>query len=368
MRLAELARTFLVLGSTSFGGPAAHVAAMERVCVREKGWLTREQLLDLYAATQFIPGPNSSETAMHVGYVRAGWRGLLVAGACFIAPAVALAALLGWAYVTFDEHPLGRGALWAVKPVILALMADAIVALARPAWPSPIRLLALVIAAVLTALGVPELVVLFGVAAAFAAAAGGAARAAVVGAVLPALTSAPVSAPSAGAIGAAFAKIGCVLFGSGYVLVAFLRAEFVRTRGWLTDAQLLDVVAAGQVMPGPVFSSATFAGWVMGGGAGAVAATVGIFAPAFLFAGLTAPWVGHLTAASGWRPLLDGLTLATIGMAAAAGASLAPGAFPDPPTVAIGVVALAVRLRWAVNGVWLVLAAAIVGAVAQAVR
>src|SRR5262249_46394899 len=286
----ELALLFLRLGTTAFGGPAAHIAMMEDEVVRRRGWLSREEFLDLLGATNLIPGPNSTEMAIHIGHRRAGWRGLLVAGACFILPAMVLVWGLAWAYVRFGRLPQVVGLLYGVKPVIVAVIVQALWSLGRSALKSRGLAVAALAAAALSAAGVHELLVLFGVAAAVVAvrslrAPGNAWRAAW----LP-----PLPAWGATVLAGAppfplatlflvFLKIGSVLFGSRSVLLAFLRAELVVRLGWLSEAQLLDAVAVGQVTPGPVFTTATFIGYVLSGPGGAAAATLGIFLPAFFF-------------------------------------------------------------------------------------
>jgi chromate transporter len=296
--LGELARLFLRLGATTFGGPAAHIAMMREHVVRRRGWLTDAAFLDLVSATNLIPGPNSTELAIHIGYQRRRWAGLLIAGVAFIAPAMLLTGALAWAYVRYDTVPAVGWFLYGVKPVILAVILQAIAGLApRAAGTTGLRVLGG--AAVLAlALGAPELAVLFG--AGLAAIIAHRARAprrpdervapSMFAPLLPAAatTTAAASLPS---IFGVFAKIGSVLFGSGYVLVAFLRAELVQQRGWLTEGQLVDAVAVGQVTPGPVFTTATFIGYLLAGPSGALVATAGIFLPAFVFVAASGPLV-----------------------------------------------------------------------------
>ncbi|HEX5831013.1 MAG TPA: chromate efflux transporter, partial [Gemmatimonadaceae bacterium] len=284
-RLPELALVFLKLGTIAFGGPAVHVAMMEDEVVRRRGWLSRERFLDYVGASNLIPGPNSTELAIHIGRERAGWPGLVVAGTCFILPAFLIVWTIAWAYVRWGQLPRAQAVLYGVQPVVIAVVAQALWRLGRGAvtnW--RLALLGAAAAGAVLA-GVDELLVLLlgGLAALALRHAPGAAA----GAALPLLPAIPaipaVSAASPGALFLVFAKIGSVLFGSGYVLLAFLRSELVVGRGWLTERQLLDAVAVGQVTPGPVFTTATFVGYVLAGHAGAVAATAGIFLPAFAF-------------------------------------------------------------------------------------
>jgi chromate transporter len=367
-RLRELARLFLRLGATAFGGPAAHVALMEAEVVSRRGWLSREEFLDLLGATQLIPGPNSTELAIHVGHARAGWPGLAVAGACFIAPAAAIVTACAWAYVRFGSVPQLAGFLYGVKPVAIAVVAHALWRLGRAALRSG-KLAALAFAAVAAnALGAGEITVL--------AASALAAVSLEVGAASAARRLAPLAGAGALGGGAAsvssafglwplfffFAKVGSVLFGSGYVLLAFLRTGLVVERGWLTESQLLDAVAVGQVTPGPVFTTATFVGYLLGGPAGAAAATLGIFLPAFVFVALSAPILPRLRASPVAGALLDGVNAASLALMAVVTAHLAGAALVDLPTLVLAAAAGAVLLarpRW--NPAWLLLAGGAAG-------
>jgi chromate transporter len=372
--LRELALLFLRLGATSFGGPAAHVAMMEDEVVRRRRWLTREELLDLLGAANLVPGPNSTELAIHVGHRRAGFPGLLVAGACFILPAALIVTALGWVYVRFGDLPATEGVLRGVKPVVLAIVLQALLGFGRTALKT--RLLgALGIAAVAAAaLGVNELVLLAaaGLVALGARAARGGAAAAVVLPLPPALPAAVAAAlPAAGAAAAPFAlpqlflsflKIGSVLYGSGYVLLAFLRAELVVRLGWLSEAQLLDAVAVGQVTPGPVFTTATFVGYVLGGGAGAAAATLGIFLPAFFFVAVSGPFVPRLRRSPLAGAFLDGVNVASLALMALVTFQLGAGALRDLSGVALFAASALLLFRTRVSSSWLVLGGAAIGA------
>ena len=369
-RLRELAWLFARLGFTAFGGPAAHIAMMEDEVVRRRGWMTRERLLDLIGAANLIPGPTSTELAIHIGHDRAGWPGLIVAGACFILPAVAIVLALAWAYVRFGALPAVGGVLYGVKPVIIALVVQALWGLGRSAVTS-IWLGAVGLAALAASLaGVDELAVL--------AAAGAvvALRRAAVRRMAPAPAWAPLSlagAVTGTATGAAtavglgplfwvFLKIGAVLFGSGYVLLAFLRSDLVERLHWLTESQLLDAVAVGQVTPGPVFTTATFVGYVLAGGGGAAAATLGIFLPAFVFVAISGPLVPRLRASPSAGAVLDGVNVASLALMAAVALELARAAIVDVPTAAIAGAGAIALIRYRLNSAWLVLGGAIVGA------
>jgi chromate transporter len=364
--LRELALLFLRLGTTAFGGPAAHIAMMEDEVVRRRGWLTREEFLDLLGATNLVPGPNSTELAIHVGRLRAGFPGLLVAGAAFIAPAAALVGAIAWAYVRFGQLPAAEGLLRGVKPVVLAVVLQALVGLGRTAVRT-VPLAAVAVAALAAAAaGVDELAVLAAAGAAIAlprvlrggAAAGVLAAPGPAAWPLAAAAAAPVTVPGLFLV---FLKIGSVLYGSGYVLLAFLRADLVERLGWLTEAQLLDAVAVGQVTPGPVFTTATFVGYLLGGPSGAAAATVGIFLPAFFFVAVSGPLVPRIRASPAAGAFLDGVNVASLALMALVTAQLAGAAVTDAPTAAIALVSAVLLLRRRVSSSWLVAAGAAVG-------
>src|SRR4051812_1563414 len=273
--IRALAQLFLKLGTIAFGGPAAHIAMMEDEVVRRRRWLTREEFLDYLGATNLIPGPNSTELAIHIGHARAGFPGLVVAGACFILPATCIVAAIAWAYVRFGALPAAVGILYGVKPVVIAVVVQALLGLGRAALKTRGLIAVGVAATVATVLGVNELAILFGAGAVMVAARGiGGVRrsqasgvgALVVGSVTTQAGATALAAPfGLGPMFVVFLKIGSVLFGSGYVLLAFLRADFVERLHWLTERQLLDAVAVGQVTPGPVFTTATFIGYLLGG-------------------------------------------------------------------------------------------------------
>ena len=349
--LREVAAVFLRLGLTAFGGPAAHIALMEAELVRKRQWLTHEEFLDLLGAVNLLPGPNSTEMAIHLGLRRAGWPGLLVAGACFILPAAVLTLGLAWAYVTFGQLPQAVGVLACIKPVIVAVVAQALwQLLPRVARTLPLRLLGLA-ALVATALGADELAVL--VAAGLLAVALRQPRP-------NALLALPL-APPVFKVFLVFAKIGAVLFGSGYVLLAFLRHDLVARTHWLTEAQLLDAVAAGQFTPGPVFTTATFIGYLLGGVPAAIAATLGIFLPAFVLVALSARLVPMLRRSPLAGAFLDGVNVASVALMAAVAWQLARVAVVDAPSALLAAGALALLVRFRMNSAWLVLAGAAVG-------
>ncbi len=364
--LGALALLFVKLGTTAFGGPAAHVAMMEDEVVRRRGWLTREDFLDYLGATNLIPGPNSTELAMHVGLERRGWAGLAVAGAAFIVPAAIIVGVLAWAYVRFGTLPQAAGLLYGIKPVVIAVILQAVAGLGRTALKSRALWIVGAGAALLFAFGVNELLVLAMAALACAAgqrAASGGVSAAGIALVWPAgaAAGASVAPASLAAIFGVFLKIGAVLFGSGYVLVAFLRADLVERLGWLTERQLLDAVAIGQVTPGPVFTTATFIGYILGGVPGAAVATIAIFLPAFIFVAASGPLVRRIRSSQTAGAALDGVNVASLALMAVVTIQLARTALVDPLTIALALASAGLLIRYRVNSAWLVLGGAAVG-------
>ena len=359
-RLRELIAVFGTLGLVGFGGPAAHIALMRREVVERRRWLTDAQLIDLVGITNLIPGPNSTEMAMHVGRLRAGGSGLVVAGLAFILPAAAIVLALAWAYVAFGSTPAGEALLYGVKPVIIAIVAAALVAFARTALTAPLRIVVAVAVAVLWALGVNELVLLLCGALAVAAVRLGSSHPwAAAGLILPATAAA--ASVNLVTLAGVFLKAGALLYGSGYVLLAFLRGDLVERLGWLTDAQLLDAVAIGQVTPGPLFTTATFIGYVLAGIPGAVVATVAIFLPAFVFVALIGPLADRLRDRPATAALLDGVNAAAIGLMAAVAVQLGGSALVDPLTVALAI-GSGIALVWGrLPSVLLVMIGAVVG-------
>jgi chromate transporter len=366
--LADLARLFLKLGTTAFGGPAAHIAMMEDEVVRRRGWLTREAFLDYLGATNLIPGPNSTELAIHVGQAQAGWRGLVVAGASFILPACLIVTALAWAYVRYQRVPAAAGILYGVKPVVIVVMAQALWRLGHTAVKTRTLAILGALAAAAAAWGVNELLLL-ALAGVLSALAVSGSRRTAMGA-FAALT-APASAAGAAVPFAmstlflTFLKIGAVLFGSGYVLLAFVRADFVERLGWLTNQQILDAVAVGQVTPGPVFTTATFIGYVLGGARGAVVATAGIFLPAFVFVAVSGPLVPRIRRSRAAGAFLDGVNVASLALMLVVTVALGRAAVVDRVTLGLAVAAGVALFGFRVNSAWLIGVAAVVGLLAR---
>ena len=374
----EVARLFLKLGVIGFGGPAAHIALMEDEVVRRRRWLSREEFLDLLGATNLIPGPNSTEMAIHVGFVRAGWSGLVLGGACFILPAMLITLALAAAYGRYGRLPEAAWILYGVKPVIIAVVVQAMWGLARKALASPATAAVGLAVLVLSLRGVSEITLLFAAAIGLplvrsVATAGGAralAPASFAGLAAGGTAAlAPVS-PAAGMsavlpeLALIFLKVGSILFGSGYVLLAFLRPDLVERTGWLTDAQLLDAVAVGQLTPGPVLTTATFVGYLVASVPGALVATLGIFLPSFVFVAVSSPLVPRLRRSKWAAGFLDGANAASVALMAAVTWQLGRAAVVDWVTAALALAAGAILLATRVNSAWLVAGGAIVGALA----
>jgi chromate transporter len=376
-RLRELTGLFLRLGFTAFGGPAAHVALMREEVVRRRGWLSDESFLDLLGATNLIPGPNSTEMAIHIGYLRAGWSGLVASGLAFILPAASMVLGLAWAYERFGATPAAEWLLYGVKPVVIGLILNALWALGKKAITGALTAAVGALALGLFALGWNEIGLLFG-----------AGLVVMLAVNLRRLRLGPISMPSVfpwlslppaivSGIAAGyslpllfltFLKIGSVLFGSGYVLVAFLRADFVTRLGWLTDRQLLDAIAVGQVTPGPLFTTATFLGYLLGGVPGAAVATLGIFLPSFFFVALSNPWIPQLRRSPWFGSLLDGVNVGSLALMAGVTVQLGRASIVDVPTAILTVLSTAaIQRQWA-SPTQVIVAGAVFGAALHILR
>lgn len=366
--LLELASFFLRLGTTAFGGPAAHIAIMEDELVRRRRWLSREKFLDLLGACNLIPGPSSSELAIHIGYLRAGWRGLLVAGSCFILPAAVMVSVLAWVYLRFGRLPATSAILYGIKPVVIALILQALWSLGRTAVKTPLLAVVGALSLVLAFLGMHPLLLLLLAGCAvcvFKAGKSGLSLAMFRFPATPAFAVAGVASLSLGALFLVFLKMGAVVFGSGYVLLAFLRADLVTHRGWLTDSQLLDAVAVGQITPGPVFTTATFIGYLLGGVRGAVVATIGIFLPAFLLVAASGPLVPRIRESKIAGAFLDGVNVGSLALMGQVSWQLGRASLIDTVTVVLALASLFALLRIRLNSVWIILLGAVVGFTAR---
>lgn len=364
----EVFTAFLRVGFTAFGGPAAHIGMFREEFVRRRKWLTDEAFLDLLGATNLIPGPNSTEMAIHIGFVRAGWAGLIAGGAAFTLPAMLIVMAFAWLYAAYGSTPQANWLLYGVKPVVIAIVLQALWELGRKAVKGKLTAAIGLACIALYFFGVNEVLLLF---------AGGLAlmfiqnrtrlgevKPAILLPLLPALTAAPVPF-GLFTLFLTFLKIGAILYGSGYVLVAFLRADFVERLGWLTEQQLLDAIAIGQITPGPLFTSATFIGYLLGGIPAAIIATLGIFLPSYIFVAISNPIIPKLRGSPWAASLLDGVIVASLGLMAAVTFQLGQASLIDPPTWIIFAASAILLFRFKVNTTWLILGGALIGFLAS---
>jgi len=344
--LGSLFRVFLKIGCLGFGGPAAHLALMEREIVRDRGWLAPSEFLDLIGAANLIPGPNSTEVALYVGLRRAGWRGLLVSGAGFVMPAVLLVLACAWAYQRYGALPPVEGVLRGVPPVVVAVVVHALWAFGKAAIRSPLLGLVAVAAVAARLAGVSEIPVLLGGGLIVMIAGQAGPRSARV---------ASVELTTAVGLFLFFLTVGA----SGYVLLAFLEGGLVRG-GWLTQRQLLDAIAIGQATPGPVFTTATFVGYLLDGVPGALGATAGIFLPAFVLVPASAALLPRVQSSPAARSFLDGVNVGAVALLAVVAVELSRTALVSPIGIAAALVALVLLLR-RVGAAWLLVAGAVLG-------
>jgi chromate transporter len=369
-RHAEIALAFLRLGFIAFGGAAAHIALMEEEFVRRRKWLSRGEFVDRVGAVNLLPGPSSTEMAIYLGYLRGGLPGLFIAGGAFILPAALMMLAMAWAYVKYGALPQVAGVLWGVKPVIVALLAQAIWSLGKTALKSRELMVIAAIVLGLAAMKVSTLALLVGTGVAWIVANrfGQNKVADMVGTAMSAAGgAATVAVVSTVGVFAYFLKIGALLFGSGYVLLAVLREDLVTRMHWLTESQLLDAVAVSQATPGPFFTVATFLGYVLSGWRGAALATVGMFVPAFVYVALTATVLPRMRKSPTASAFLDGVNAAAVALMAFVGFQFAREAVATPLAVGIAIVSAVLLLRYRVNSVWLILGGALAGLVARMV-
>jgi chromate transporter len=366
--LAEIALVFLKLGTIAFGGPAAHIAMMEDEFVRKRHWISEAEFLDRIAAASLIPGPSSTEVAIFIGQAKGGWAGLVVGGCCFIIPAAVLVTLIAAVYVRFGSLPQVSGILYSIKPAVIAIILQALWNLARTATKTKLLVVISVFAVVLSGLGVAPLIVL-----AIAGIASGAAALFKMRGELS-LTAIPAFGKIGLLLGTvavavpvnmlrlflSFLKIGAIVFGSGYVLLAFLRTEFIEHLHWLTEKQLIDAVAVGQFTPGPVFTTATFIGYLVAGIPGASLATLGIFLPGFALVALSGRLLPKLRHSVWAAATLDGVVVASLALMAVVAWQLGRAAIVDWRTFTI-LIASSVVLRFRVNSAWVIAAAGMIG-------
>ena len=365
--LSEVVALFLRLGITSFGGPAAHIALMHEETVNRKKWINDDEFLDLLGATNLIPGPNSTEMAIHLSYKRAGWKGLILGGISFILPAVMIVIILASLYAKYNTLPQMGQLLYGIKPVIIAIVAQALWFLSQKAIKNKWDLLIILPVILFYFLGINELILL------------------VVGGLFMMVIKniKQFQSPALGVfflpIGISkilgqqlekvdlttlfliFLKIGSILYGSGYVLLAFLRSDFVVRLGWLTDTQLLDAIAIGQITPGPVFTTATFIGYLLGNVPGAILATIGIFLPSFIFVALSNPLIPKMRNSKVLAGMLDGLNAVSLGLMGAVTWQLGRNALIDVYTFVLAGVSLFLLVKIKVNPSFLIIAGGLLG-------
>ncbi|MBD2531213.1 chromate efflux transporter [Nostoc flagelliforme FACHB-838] len=388
-RLGELANLFFKLGVIGFGGPVAHIAMIEDEVVKRRQWLTREHFLDLLGATNLIPGPNSTEMAIHIGYIYAGWLGLIVSGVCFVLPAVLITGGFAWVYVTYGTLPQVAPLLYGIKPAVLAIIINALWGLAKKAVKTrQLLVIALAVALLTLLLKLNEVIALLiggllgmvwlhsgdkndkpGDKANFLIASLS------TGATLKASAAVAASVTTVSAINVSlwqlgwfFLKVGSVLFGGGYLLVAFLQGGLVEEYGWLTQQQLLDAIAIGQFTPGPVLSTATFIGYIIAGIPGAIVATIGIFLPSFVFVAALNPLIPRLRASFWTRAFLDAVNVSAVALMVVttlqlgiATLTLPQAPFVDFLGLAIAIVCAILAVHFRINAVWLVFGSALIG-------
>jgi chromate transporter len=367
--LAELALVFLKLGTTAFGGPAAHIAMMQDEFVRKRHWITEAEFLDRLAAASLIPGPSSTEVAIFIGQAKRGWGGLVIGGCCFIIPAALLVTLIAAVYVRFGSLPQVAGILYGIKPAVIAIILQALWSLAGTAIKSKLLAVIGALAVVLSGLGVAPLIVL----AIAGIASGGAAwfkrQGNISIGVVPAfgrlglvLGTATVAVPvSLIRLFLSFLKIGAIVFGSGYVLLAFLRTEFIDRLHWLTEKQLIDAVAVGQFTPGPVFTTATFIGYLVAGAPGALLATIAIFLPGFALVALSGRLLPKLRRSVWTASILDGVVVGSLALMAVVAWQLGRTAIVDWLTLLILIASAIVVLGLRVNSAWVIAGAGMIG-------
>ncbi|MDF2187857.1 chromate efflux transporter [Paraflavitalea sp. CAU 1676] len=362
--LAEVARLFLKLGLIGFGGPAAHIAMMEREVVQKRKWFTQAYFLDLVGATNLIPGPNSTEMAMHCGMERAGWKGLLVAGCCFIFPAVILTGIIAWAYHQYGQLPEVAPFIYGIKPAIIAVIVSLMISLGKKAFSSVQLIITGIIVAALALWGINEIILLFAAGAAGIIVHLAKKRSHSATAFFPLVLlqiGANLPVGFDWKLFWIFLKTGAILYGSGYVLFALLDADLVSTH-LLTRQQLTDAIAVGQFTPGPVFSSATFIGWQLSGLSGAIAATIGIFLPSFLFVGLLNPLIPYLRKSPAMAAFLNTVNAASVALILAICLEMGKLSISDWRTLLIAILGFAVLLSWpAINTAFIVLGGALAG-------
>jgi chromate transporter len=359
--LKEVAKLFFKLGSIAFGGPAAHIAMMEDEVVNKRKWMSQQHFLDLVGATNLIPGPNSTEMTMHCGHERAGWKGLIVAGACFVFPAVVITMVFAWLYQQYGQLPKVEPFIYGIKPAVIAIILGAVYRLGKKALKNVELGILGALTLIACLLGVNEILALF--------------LCGLTGLILyfirnsknklnsftPLILLQVKLTPSTLKVLWIFFKVGALLYGSGYVLFAFLDAELVAT-GLLSRQELIDAVAIGQITPGPVLSTATFIGWQLGGFWGAIAATVGIFLPSFIFVSILNPFVPKMRKSKIFSAFLDAVNIAAVAVIVAVCVEMGKETLTDWRTILIAAISLiAVFVFKKMNTAFIVIGSSFVG-------
>jgi len=366
--LKEVVLLFLKMGFTAFGGPAVHLGIMHDEVVKRRKWLNDEQFLDLVGATNLIPGPNSTEMTIHLSYLRAGWPGFILGGISFVLPAVLMVMGLAWSYQKYGAAPEVAWVLYAVKPVVIAIILKALWSLGKQAIKDLLTGITVLTVFILNLIGVDTLVLLF--------------SAGIIVMLIknfrvlkkdpPTLKALlPLSLPSVASLVPkvfslstlffTFLKIGSVLYGGGYVLLAFLRSDFVVRLGWLTEKQLIDAVAIGQVTPGPLFTTATFIGYILAGIPGAILSTVGIFLPSFFFVAISNRFIPKMRQSIWFSEFLNGVNAASLGLMAAVTIQLAKAVFVDLTSVILAAISFILVIFTKISATWIILAAIVFG-------
>ncbi len=368
-RLKEITLVFLKLGVTAFGGPAAHVAMMEEEIISKRKWISKEKFMDFYGATNLLPGPNSTELAIHLGYERGGILGLIIGGVSFILPAMLSVIILAIIYGRYGELPEITGISYGIKPVVIAVILQALIRLAKSVLKNIPIIVISIIVVVLSFLGLHEI---------FLLASAGVTMMLVVNRKKLKANKLPMIATyfpifsvginnsvdkhiSLPSVFLNFLKIGSVLYGSGYVLLAFMEADFVERLGLITSEQLIDAVSVGQITPGPVFTTATFVGYLIKGMPGAILATIGIFLPAFILVGALNRVIPKLRESTWFGGFLDGLNGASLALMAVVNWKLGISSIIDMPTAILVGVSLLLVFRFKINSAWLILGGGLIG-------
>ena len=364
-RLKEVATVFFKLGCFAFGGPAAHIAMMEDEIVTKRQWMTRDYFLDLIGTTNLIPGPNSTEMTMHCGYERAGKMGLFVAGLSFIIPATIITAILAYLYISYGKLPGVEPFIFGIKPAVLAIIASAVIKLGKKAVKSTELAVLGILVLVASVLGVNEIMALL--------------TAGILGMfyfsikdktpkninslsplfLFSALGTSVLKISSLNVFWV-FLKVGAILYGSGYVLFAYLDAELV-TRGWLTRTELIDAIAVGQFTPGPILSTSTFIGYQLSGFYGALAATAGIFLPSFLFVLILNPFIPKMQSSKILRHFLNAVNVAAVAIMLAVLILMCKDILIDWRAIIIAVIASILTFKIKISPIWIILIGAILG-------